>query len=95
MNSPQSTEGIVREEGAKLEFGGDVPDRPGFYVNPALFTHVDNGMTIAQEEIFGPVATLVEVDGQGLLLGISGDRIELLHLLDAERPDAPAEDDTP
>ena len=27
-----------RAEGAKLEFGGDVPDRPGYYVNPALFT---------------------------------------------------------
>jgi gamma-glutamyl-gamma-aminobutyraldehyde dehydrogenase len=64
-----------REEGAKLEFGGDVPDRPGFYVNPALFTHVDNGMTIAQEEIFGPVATLVEVDGLDDALRVANDTV--------------------
>jgi gamma-glutamyl-gamma-aminobutyraldehyde dehydrogenase len=64
-----------REEGAKLEFGGDVPDRPGFYVNPALFTRVDNGMTIAQEEIFGPVAALIEVDGLQDALRIANDTI--------------------
>ncbi len=64
-----------REEGAKLEFGGDVPDRPGYYVNPALFTRVDNRMTIAQEEIFGPVAVLIEVDGLQDALRIANDTI--------------------
>ena len=64
-----------REEGAKLEFGGDVPDRPGYYVNPALFTNVDNGMTIAQEEIFGPVATLIEVDGLDDALRVANDTV--------------------
>jgi len=64
-----------REEGARLEFGGDVPDRPGYYVNPALFTHVDNRMTIAQEEIFGPVAALIEVDGLQDALRIANDTI--------------------
>ncbi len=64
-----------RAEGARLEFGGDVPDRPGFYVNPALFTHVDNKMTIAQEEIFGPVAVLIEVDGLEDALRVANDTI--------------------
>jgi acyl-CoA reductase-like NAD-dependent aldehyde dehydrogenase len=64
-----------RAEGAKLEFGGDVPDRPGYYVNPALFTNVDNRMTIAQEEIFGPVAALIEVDGLQDALRIANDTI--------------------
>jgi gamma-glutamyl-gamma-aminobutyraldehyde dehydrogenase len=64
-----------REEGAKLEFGGDVPDRPGYYVNPALFTNVDNRMTIAQEEIFGPVATLIEVDGLDDALRLANDTV--------------------
>ena len=64
-----------REEGAKLEFGGDVPDRPGYYVNPALFTNVDNRMTIAQEEIFGPVATLIEVDGLDDALRVANDTV--------------------
>jgi gamma-glutamyl-gamma-aminobutyraldehyde dehydrogenase len=64
-----------RDEGATLAFGGDVPDRPGFYVNPTLFTSVDNRMTIAQEEIFGPVATILEVDGLDDALRVANDTI--------------------
>ncbi len=54
---------IGREEGAKLAFGGEVVkrDAPGFYLQPALFTDVANGMRIAREEIFGPVAAVVRV----------------------------------
>jgi acyl-CoA reductase-like NAD-dependent aldehyde dehydrogenase len=64
-----------REEGATLAFGGDVPDRPGYYVNPTLFTHVENRMTIAQEEIFGPVAAVIEFDGLQDALRIANDTI--------------------
>jgi len=54
---------IGREEGAKLAFGGEIVkrDAPGFYLQPALFTDVANGMRIAREEIFGPVAAVVRV----------------------------------
>jgi alpha-ketoglutaric semialdehyde dehydrogenase len=54
---------IGREEGAKLAFGGELVkrDAPGFYLQPALFTDVANGMRIAREEIFGPVAAVVRV----------------------------------
>ena len=50
------------EEGAKLETGG--PGRPdglnqGYYVKPTVFSHVTNDMTIAREEIFGPVLSLI------------------------------------
>ena len=50
------------EEGAKLETGG--PGKPeglnsGYYVKPTVFSHVTNDMTIAQEEIFGPVLSLI------------------------------------
>ena len=50
------------EEGAKLETGG--PGRPGglnrgYYVKPTVFSHVTNDMTIAQEEIFGPVLSII------------------------------------
>jgi gamma-glutamyl-gamma-aminobutyraldehyde dehydrogenase len=62
-------------EGATLEFGGDVPDRTGYYVNPALFTNVHNRMTIAQEEIFGPVAALIEVDGLDDALRVANDTV--------------------
>ena len=62
-------------EGAKLEFGGQRPNRPGFYVSPALFTGVNNRMTIAREEIFGPVAALIEVDGLEDALRVANDTI--------------------
>ncbi len=49
-------------EGAKLEVGG--PGKPdgletGYYVRPTVFSHVSNDMTIAREEIFGPVLVLI------------------------------------
>ncbi|KPM56581.1 aldehyde dehydrogenase [Frankia sp. R43] len=52
-------------EGAKVAVGGGRPaglDR-GWYVEPTLFVGVDNGMRIAQEEIFGPVLSVIEYDG--------------------------------
>src|SRR5947209_5924022 len=53
------------EEGATLAVGG--PGRPaglekGFFVQPTMFTDVDNSMTIAQEEIFGPVLSVIAFD---------------------------------
>jgi aldehyde dehydrogenase (NAD+) len=52
---------IGREEGAKLVFGGERLNRqtPGFYLQPALFTEATNDMRISQEEIFGPVASVI------------------------------------
>ena len=48
-------------EGAKLALGGGRPKQfpKGYYIEPTLFIHVDNKMTIAQEEIFGPVLVLI------------------------------------
>jgi acyl-CoA reductase-like NAD-dependent aldehyde dehydrogenase len=52
------------EEGAVLLCGGTRPQEEalsnGFYVTPAIFDKVTSNMTIAQEEIFGPVLTLIE-----------------------------------
>src|SRR5262249_24071394 len=53
---------IGLDEGAKLLTGGAAPeDAPpgGFYVQPTIFGEVDNGMRIAQEEIFGPVLSVI------------------------------------
>ncbi|MEM1434383.1 MAG: aldehyde dehydrogenase family protein [Pseudomonadota bacterium] len=50
------------DEGAKLETGGvGRPDgmNRGYFVKPTVFSHVSNDMTIAQEEIFGPVLSLI------------------------------------
>lgn len=62
-----------RQEGARVEFGADVPALPGSYVNPTLFSKVSNQMTIAREEIFGPVAAAIEVDGLQEALEIAND----------------------
>ncbi len=54
-----------RAEGAVLALGGGTPAglSHGAYVEPTLFTGVDNSMTIAREEIFGPVGTIIPIDG--------------------------------
>ncbi len=64
-----------KSEGARLEFGGGVPELPGEFVNPTLFSGVNNQMTIAREEIFGPVAAAIEVDGIEHALSIANDSI--------------------
>lgn len=48
------------DEGAKLIYG-EVPeeDSKGYYINPVVFTDVENHMTIAREEIFGPVLSII------------------------------------
>jgi aldehyde dehydrogenase (NAD+) len=50
-----------KQEGARLLTGGGVPKHlpKGFYVEPTLFADVDPAATIAQEEIFGPVLSII------------------------------------
>ncbi len=50
---------VARGEGATIAAGGTTPDGPGCYVHPTLFTDATAGMRIAQEEIFGPVLTVM------------------------------------
>lgn len=64
-----------REEGARVVTGGGVPkhlDR-GFYVEPTLFADVDNSMTIAQEEIFGPVLCVIGYEDEDDAVRIAND----------------------
>jgi len=55
-----------QDEGAVLLAGGKRPDNPelaeGFYVQPTVFEGVESHMSIAREEIFGPVLALIPVD---------------------------------
>jgi aldehyde dehydrogenase (NAD+) len=53
------------DEGASLAIGGERPDvrESGYYIEPTLFTDVDRKMRIAQEEIFGPVLSVIRFDG--------------------------------
>ena len=64
-------------QGATLACGGRQPAKPdkGFYFEPTLFTGVDNGMVIAQEEIFGPVIALIACDDEADAIRIANDSI--------------------
>ncbi len=57
----------AREEGAEFALGGDRLSGPeydrGYFVAPTVVTGVTPEMTIAQEEVFGPVLSVIEVDG--------------------------------
>jgi acyl-CoA reductase-like NAD-dependent aldehyde dehydrogenase len=64
-----------KDEGARLEFGGTRPQRPGSYVDPTFFSGVTNQMTIAREEIFGPVASAIEIDGLEEGLAVANDSV--------------------
>lgn len=63
------------EEGATLATGGKRPAHPtqGFYIEPTVFANVDNSMTIAQEEIFGPVLCVIPCDDEVDAIRIAND----------------------
>ncbi|UVO13917.1 aldehyde dehydrogenase [Mycobacterium sp. SVM_VP21] len=63
------------EEGARLVCGGGRPEGldGGFFVEPTVFADVDNSMTIAQEEIFGPVLSIIAYDTEDDAVAIAND----------------------
>jgi aldehyde dehydrogenase (NAD+) len=73
-------EGLIAtgvEEGATLVTGGGRPkhlDR-GYYIEPTVFGDVDNGSTIAREEIFGPVLSVIKADNEAQAVTIANDTI--------------------
>ncbi|MDE3205057.1 MAG: aldehyde dehydrogenase family protein [Acidobacteriota bacterium] len=64
-----------QEEGAKLVLGGGRPAAfpKGYFVEPTLFVDVDNSMTIAQEEIFGPVLCVIPYEDDEDAVRIAND----------------------
>jgi betaine-aldehyde dehydrogenase len=71
-------EGYIRigqEEGAKVAVGGGRPEAfdKGWFVEPTVFVDVDNSMRIAQEEIFGPVLSVIPYDDDADAVRIAND----------------------
>jgi acyl-CoA reductase-like NAD-dependent aldehyde dehydrogenase len=62
-------------EGATLACGGKRPAHlpRGYYIEPTLFTHARNAMTIAREEIFGPVITAIPFRDEADAIAIAND----------------------
>ena len=66
-----------RQEGARLATGGGRPahlDR-GYFIAPTVFGNVDNHSTIAREEIFGPVLSVIPADSEEQAIEIANDTI--------------------
>jgi acyl-CoA reductase-like NAD-dependent aldehyde dehydrogenase len=66
------------EEGAKLVTGGaEQPEglAKGFFIKPTVFSNVSNDMTIAREEIFGPVLSIIPYDDEEDAVRIANDTI--------------------
>ena len=68
---------IAREEGATLLAGGnkatDGDLKKGFYVEPTLYSDVENSMRISQEEIFGPVGVILPFDTEEEAIALAND----------------------
>ena len=68
---------IARQEGAKLLMGGGPATRPecgkGWFVEPTIFGGVDNKMRIAQEEVFGPVLSVIKFKDEADAVTIAND----------------------
>ena len=58
---------------ARLAAGGGRPANRGFFVEPTIFADVDNSARIAQEEIFGPVLSVIPYDGEDDAIRIAND----------------------
>jgi acyl-CoA reductase-like NAD-dependent aldehyde dehydrogenase len=76
----QRVEGYIakgREEGGILATGGGRPDNLdcGWFVEPTVFGNVENSATIAREEIFGPVLTVIPVADEKAAVEVANDSI--------------------
>jgi len=79
-NQRQIVEGYIHkglQEGARLVAGGKRPAEfaRGHYVEPTIFAEVQPRMTIAQEEIFGPVLSILPYDSEDQAVAIANDSI--------------------
>ena len=70
---------IAREDGAECILGGGRPTDPecgdGWFVEPTIFAGVDNKMRIAQEEVFGPVLSIIPFEDEDEAVEIANDVI--------------------
>lgn len=68
---------IAKADGATLLCGGEVPEGPGFegghFVQPTIFTDVTNNMRIAQEEVFGPILSIIGFEDEAEAIAIGND----------------------
>lgn len=68
---------VAEDEGATVRYRGEVPTEPrlrgGYWVAPTVLTDVASTMTVAREEIFGPVASILRFQSEDEAVGIAND----------------------
>jgi aldehyde dehydrogenase (NAD+) len=68
---------IAKQDGAKLVMGGAPAKRPecgsGWFIEPTIFSGVDNRMRIAQEEVFGPILSVLRFKDEEEAVAIAND----------------------
>ena len=75
-NQLQKVEGYARsgiQEGAEASHGGKRVDRDGYFMQPTILNNVKQDMTVAREEIFGPVLSILEYEDQDEAIKIAND----------------------
>ena len=78
MNTVMDYIDIGKKEGACVAYGGQRVGDKGFYVSPTIFTDVQHEMRISQEEIFGPVASIIPfVDEEDAIRIANGTAVSL------------------
>jgi succinate-semialdehyde dehydrogenase/glutarate-semialdehyde dehydrogenase len=60
-------------KGAKVEYGGKRPHRPGFFCEPTVLSGVTADMKVAQDETFGPLAAIFEFDTEEEVIQLAND----------------------
>src|SRR5215207_4627423 len=77
LDKVQSYIEVGREEGAELVYGGKRPEteqlKDGYFIEPTIFTRVDNDMRVAREEIFGPVLSVIPFESEEDLIRQAND----------------------
>ncbi len=66
---------LGKKDGARLVCGGDRIPGPGYFLRPAVFADAKPGMRIVDEEIFGPVASVIAFDTEAEAIAIANDSI--------------------
>lgn len=62
-----------KRDGAEVVTGGNRLERRGYFVHPTVLTNVDSGMRLYQEEIFGPVVTIIPFDDDDQAVAMAND----------------------
>jgi acyl-CoA reductase-like NAD-dependent aldehyde dehydrogenase len=65
--------GVAASEGAAVALGGHSAEPPGWFVEPTVLTQVSNAMSIAREEVFGPVLSVIPFDEEAEAFEIAND----------------------